>query len=132
MNAGETDEGDADDENDLEPGEDGLHVGGFARADDVERGDQPDGDDSGELGPVEMREGGLRKKAERGEAAEYAHEAGGDGGDGRGFGDGDPGPRVEECGEVAVGLSDEGVLAADARVKGGDLGVAHGAEEREK
>src|ERR1700761_2809336 len=114
MNAGETDEGDADNENDLEPGEDGLHVGGFARADDVERGDEPDGDGGRELGPVEMRVGGLRKKGERGGTAEHAHEAGGDGGDGCGLGNRDPGPGVEERGEVAVGFADEGVLAADA------------------
>ena len=79
-----------------------------------------------------MSEGGLREKAERGEAAEHAHEAGGDGGDGRGLGDGDPRPGVEEGGKVAIGLADEGVLAADPRAKGGDLGVAHGAEEREQ
>ncbi len=53
-------------------------------------------------------------------------------GDGGGLSDGDPGPGVEEGGEVAVGFADEGVLAADARAKRGDFGVAHGAEEREQ
>ena len=49
VDAGEADDGDADDEDDLEPGERGLHVGGFARADDVEPGDEPGGGDGRDL-----------------------------------------------------------------------------------
>src|SRR5581483_4572743 len=130
--AAEADDRDADDENDLEPGECGLDVRGFARADDVERGDEPGGDDRGYLRPEQMREGGLGEEAERREVAEYAHKAGGERGNGRRLGDGDPGPGVEEGGEVAVGFADEGVLATDAGAKRGDFGVAHGAEEREQ
>src|SRR5215472_14388163 len=79
-----------------------------------------------------MRKSGLREKAERGEASEYAHEARGDGGNRRGLGDGDPCPGVEEGGKISVSLTDEGVLASDPRAKSGDLGVAHSAEEREE
>ena len=132
LDAGETEGGDDDDQQDFEPGEGGLHVGGVAGADDVEAGDDPGGGDGEDLRPQQVSEGGLREEAEDGEGAEHAHEAGGDGGDGGGLGDGDPGPGVEEGGEVAVGVAEEGVFATDAGLHGGDFGVAHGAEEREQ
>ena len=74
----------------------------------------------------------VGEEAEDGKGGEDAGEAGGDGREGGGLGYGDPGPHVEEAGEVTVGFAEKGVLTAVVRAGGGDLGVGHGASEREE
>src|SRR6185437_5666676 len=48
-----------------------------------------------------------------------------------GLGDGEPGPHIEEGGEVAVGPAEVDVFAAGVGHDGAEFGVGHGAEEGE-
>jgi len=61
----ETQRGNSDDHQHLQPGECGLKVGGLARADDVQRGDEPRCGDRENLGPEQMADGRMREKPER-------------------------------------------------------------------
>ena len=73
-----------------------------------------------------------REPVERGEDAQRAGQAAGDGGDGGGLGHREPGPHIEEGGGVAVDAAQVDVLAAGVGQHGAQFGVGHGAEEREQ
>ena len=128
----EAESGDDEDEQAFEPGEGELDVAGGFCTDEVEQGDSPGDGDGEDLGPEEAEGGGGLEDVEEDEGGEDAGESGGDGGERGGLGDGDPGPHVEEAGEVTIGFAEEGVFAAVAGPGGGDLGVGHGTREGEE
>ncbi len=73
-----------------------------------------------------------RKEVECGEELQGARESDGDGGDGGGLGDGEPGPHIKEGGCVTVGSAEVDIFAAGVGEHGAEFGVGHGAEEREQ
>jgi hypothetical protein len=83
----------------------GLHVGGVAGADDIQASDKPCCSYGKDLAPEQVRERRVREEAKNGEGSEHAHQAGGDGGDRGGLGDGDPRPGVEEGDEVTISIA---------------------------
>ncbi len=126
--------GDDDDENALEDGEDELEVAGFFDAEIVEAGHEPGDADGEDLRPEQRHACGDRRgePVKCGEDAEGARESAGDGGDGCGLGDGKPCPHVKEGGGVAVGAAQVDIFAAGIGQHGAELGVGHGAKEREQ
>ncbi len=113
--------------------EDELEVAGLLDAEVVESGHEPGDADGEDLRPKNGEATDRRGKPMKcGEDAEGAREAAGDGSNGGGLGDSEPRPHIEEGGGVAVRAAEVDIFAARIRQHGAELGVGHGAEEREQ
>ena len=123
---------DDDDQRAFEPGQNQLHVGGVACAENIEAGDEPGHREGEDLSPEKMCKGRLIEGAEDREGCQYARQSRRDGCERGGLGYRDLGPHIEEAGQVAIGIAQKGVLAAVLRPSGGDLCVGHRAEQGEQ
>src|SRR5216683_3194654 len=99
-----------------------LQVGAFARAPDVDGGDDGDHGDGDE--------GGFERR-ERNDFGEIAGEGAGQGCDGTAGDYQEQTPAIEEGGHAAKAIADEDVEAAGFGIGGGELGVGERAEEGE-
>src|SRR5581483_11214132 len=98
----------------LEPGEDVLKLSRLAHAYVVQSRNENGRENGPDLSPGDrerMRNRDVAEKAERVERSQDAHHSNGDGRDGRGLGDYEPCPRIQEPGERAVAVAHIDVFA---------------------
>ena len=72
------------------------------------------------------------QQVESGEKRQGARQADGDGGDRGGLGDRKPRPHIKKGGRIAIGAAQVDIFAAGVGQHGAELGIGHGAEEREQ
>src|SRR5580698_11126043 len=104
-----------EDDGDLQHCEDQLKLASLLDPSVIEQRNQDGGSDGDELSVGHgkgMIDYALREKSKHRKRPENAHQAGGYGGNGCGFRDQEPGPRVEESRQRPVGIANVYVLAA--------------------
>ena len=122
-------------EDGFENGEDELEVAGLLDAQVVQAGHKPNHTDGEDLRPQQGKrtaDGLIAEPLEGRKKLQGASQADGDGGGRSRLGHGKPGPHIEKSGRVAVSAAQEDVAATGIGQHGAQLGIGHGAEQREQ